>query len=838
MAKQLVFTSVLRGLEPGRSGYCTVARHRDLRERLIPEIERLSAYHHLNYTTDGRVVNPVVMAFRTLSMGDTRYHVLTRIVDAGADYSRRSNYLAHHLIIEEKEIPEGLSPADVFLGWNGWLDKWEGEPRFYGVAEEVSLAGLAAGLAPALPAQNWEAMTGDAGAAAAPLDAAPRQGFAFAIRPGSERVLLSLYRESAALLPAAERWKTGFTSYLQETDRQNDFRWAGHWPDHQPFTASGWTVLDLRRAGLVPVPAGPVAARARVAGTTSAPVPTRVAASTTQVAGGAAKKWDVSKPGAGGRMPAAAGTLSRPAAPKSRGKWPLIVVLVVVLLGAAGGAGYWFVQSKETEERDARERKRKDSFDGMPVGEKLAGDAPRVDGQPPVMAPTPAPLPTRALPVSPPESEAVAVAPPRMAPVAPPVVKESRTYVAWRKVGEKLSAGIFDSALPANASVAVLKDSGEWIQGAVKKDENGLKIGPAADVDGYLLLIQQGRIDNIPSSLSAVKIGETQIVFVAEGAEGHVAWPGNRWVSLELAKNKAGKFADLAELLSAGSGERPVLEYRFPVNKDLTDAFAALTTVDAVIDGAALRAAIGSNLDAGRRYYAFNSVPGTPEKLADPRGVGAALDGYGAGLKKLNRALDFKNLQQIEGARLGALKKSIGLPVLSEDVTLKKLAAIDLTENNTPWELAERVIEIVLGGDYGTIPFSRDDKSFTIEGVWRYADDFYKRDPKKNASAKVIAEALAKIASPKLPPEEKFSRSLAWITAIRESIVEANKAIKAFEAAQKSTTDSERLTRHFDTLNPFLREALAGNAQGAEVYLVMENGARVKLGKIDKDSAK
>ena len=44
MAKQLIFTSTPQGLEPGRTGYCTVARHKDLRHRLVRELERLSVY--------------------------------------------------------------------------------------------------------------------------------------------------------------------------------------------------------------------------------------------------------------------------------------------------------------------------------------------------------------------------------------------------------------------------------------------------------------------------------------------------------------------------------------------------------------------------------------------------------------------------------------------------------------------------------------------------------------------------------------------------------------------------------------------------------------------------
>ena len=50
MAYQLIYTSVPRGLVPGRSGYTIAARHRQIRDRLVSEIERISRY---SYTKGG-----------------------------------------------------------------------------------------------------------------------------------------------------------------------------------------------------------------------------------------------------------------------------------------------------------------------------------------------------------------------------------------------------------------------------------------------------------------------------------------------------------------------------------------------------------------------------------------------------------------------------------------------------------------------------------------------------------------------------------------------------------------------------------------------------------------
>jgi hypothetical protein len=125
MAKQLIHTSAPRGLEPGSSGFCVVARHRDLRERLIPLLERASAYHHTNRpaaSATAAPLNPVIYSHRIFSLGSDTYHILSRIVDAGNDYTRRSNYLAHHLILDNAEAAAAananLTPADLLLAFS------------------------------------------------------------------------------------------------------------------------------------------------------------------------------------------------------------------------------------------------------------------------------------------------------------------------------------------------------------------------------------------------------------------------------------------------------------------------------------------------------------------------------------------------------------------------------------------------------------------------------------------------------------------------------------------------------------------------------------------------
>src|SRR5688572_24659369 len=124
MPRQLIYTSAPRGLTPGQSGYCTVARSRDLREALIPRIEKLS------YFTPEAAGSPVICAHRILDLRGTHFHVLSRIVDAGLDFTKRRSFLAHHLIFEPGELAASAWPAEIFLQWKGWVESWTGDPQW------------------------------------------------------------------------------------------------------------------------------------------------------------------------------------------------------------------------------------------------------------------------------------------------------------------------------------------------------------------------------------------------------------------------------------------------------------------------------------------------------------------------------------------------------------------------------------------------------------------------------------------------------------------------------------------------------------------------------------
>ncbi|HUS33838.1 MAG TPA: hypothetical protein VM680_00665, partial [Verrucomicrobiae bacterium] len=194
MPRQLIYTSAPRGLTPGQSGYCTVARSRDLREALIPRIEKLSYY-----TPEGNS-SAVICAHRILDLRGMHFHVLSRIVDAGLDFTKRRSFLAHHLIFEPDELPASASPAEIFLQWKGWVESWTGDPQW--LEDNRPVPATATGRECEIAkADVW--VTGD--------------------ETGRKNFLQSL-------VEAGADWNITFTNCFQPGDHADDFDIKAAWP--------------------------------------------------------------------------------------------------------------------------------------------------------------------------------------------------------------------------------------------------------------------------------------------------------------------------------------------------------------------------------------------------------------------------------------------------------------------------------------------------------------------------------------------------------------------------------------------------------------------------------
>ena len=251
MAKEIIVTSVPRGINLGRTGFQVVMRTAGISDGVMSSLEQLAVYRHVPEKS-GR--NPVIYSYRSVRGTTGQLHVLGRTVDAGNDFSNRSNKLAHLLSVDPAELStlRNSSPAAVLAAIEGRLATvWQGGPE-----ERVSPFALPS--PPVQPAvcSRWAGVTGDAGWGGVLAQRAMRGQPSLVIAPDCSpawcRTLLELFQEVYALLPPENRWRTTFdttvigssSSLLRGTYAGSPESAAGH---------AGLLVVDL--SSRVPVPA-------------------------------------------------------------------------------------------------------------------------------------------------------------------------------------------------------------------------------------------------------------------------------------------------------------------------------------------------------------------------------------------------------------------------------------------------------------------------------------------------------------------------------------------------------------------------------------------------------
>ena len=266
MAREVVITSVPRGIRLGRTGFQMVMRTAGLRDDVCDQLESLAIYRHL---PPGTGPNPACFFHRVIQTGVGALSVLGRIVDAGADYSSRSNKLAHLVAIDQSEVASlrQSSPAAVLAAIEGRLAAtWPGGPE-----ERAAPFGLA-GMPPIQPAvcTTWQQVLGDAGWAGVLADRAVASRPVLVVAPDSSpawcRRLLALFAEALALVPPQKRWGVTFDTTILSAAPVN---WRGTYAGspETSFPQSGLLVVDLRVRAPTAVPAdmagSPLVAQAR-----------------------------------------------------------------------------------------------------------------------------------------------------------------------------------------------------------------------------------------------------------------------------------------------------------------------------------------------------------------------------------------------------------------------------------------------------------------------------------------------------------------------------------------------------------------------------------------------
>ncbi|WP_417730507.1 hypothetical protein [Rosistilla oblonga] len=203
--QELIYTSTKAGLKPGSRGFCTVAATAGMPPCTVATLESLSGYRHLTPPTGPpQPGNPVVYSHLKFGPSET---LLSRIADAGLDYSGRTNKIANHVLLANNELP-GNGPATALSARENTVTSWDEESKI------LQPRRLHDGTVPQGACTTWQQATGDAGWAGVLADSAAggRSTECFVVFDPATNCL-PLIDEALSLLPPADRWRVTFSSF-------------------------------------------------------------------------------------------------------------------------------------------------------------------------------------------------------------------------------------------------------------------------------------------------------------------------------------------------------------------------------------------------------------------------------------------------------------------------------------------------------------------------------------------------------------------------------------------------------------------------------------------------
>jgi len=261
MSQEIIYTSSPQGLRPGSFGFCTVATTPGMATSLAERLESLSGYRHVYTPGDPKAgLNPVVHSHLILKVGGQKLHVLSRIADAGLDYSQRTNKLAHHVALDVNELVPG-GPAWV-LAQPGFAEtRWAGNPRVLPAGRKAPAGNLSPSVCRA-----WQQATGDAGwAGVLAQNGVDGKRPAYVVFSEGTDVL-PLLIEAQSLLPPAKRWEVSFSTFFTRLPPGVDCQWrcvlAGSPEGEAALAQRGDLVIDLTKS-LGEAPSHPMSQCAR-----------------------------------------------------------------------------------------------------------------------------------------------------------------------------------------------------------------------------------------------------------------------------------------------------------------------------------------------------------------------------------------------------------------------------------------------------------------------------------------------------------------------------------------------------------------------------------------------
>ncbi len=208
MASELIYTSAKRGLDLGKSGFCTVAMTRGLSGVLVERLEALSGFRPLL----GAAEQPVAASHWIIDVSGRERHVLSTVRAARPDHTHRSNKLAHHVVLKDSELI-GAGPAWLLLNGGIMVSEWAAEPELLDTERQIPDPGTTQ----TSTCAAWQQWAGDAGWAGVLVNQAMldrSRSVAVVYPPGAPA--LQLIAEAMAILPPSLRWRIPFTSFFME----------------------------------------------------------------------------------------------------------------------------------------------------------------------------------------------------------------------------------------------------------------------------------------------------------------------------------------------------------------------------------------------------------------------------------------------------------------------------------------------------------------------------------------------------------------------------------------------------------------------------------------------
>lgn len=213
MSEELLYTSAPQGLQNSKYGFCTVLASEGLDLNLAKQLEALSGYRHLfPLGSESEHKNPVAYSHVKLSNRYGSCSVVSRITSYNADYTGRSNKIAHHIVLTEKEHADA-GPAWLVQQNEIFRTIWDGNPRTVTRGPLIPI-----GREEPKECSNWERLTGDAGLGGYLADFIQHsEKIIWLIYPLELRdEALALIKESIQLLPSEKRWDVTFSTYASE----------------------------------------------------------------------------------------------------------------------------------------------------------------------------------------------------------------------------------------------------------------------------------------------------------------------------------------------------------------------------------------------------------------------------------------------------------------------------------------------------------------------------------------------------------------------------------------------------------------------------------------------